>query len=90
MIFGELVSCEGLSFFVEEVGKIAVSLGLGMIYKIPFYDLDTPSDALHNQIGSSVRLLFFVAIILQHQKTEVWESPVFSIGTFIGLKMKHG
>ena len=53
-------------------------------------DLDTPSDALDNQIGPSVwPLRCFKVIKPEPQKTEIWEIPVFSIGTFIGSKIMH-
>ena len=54
-------------------------------HRVPSYDLDTPSDALDNQIGPSVwPLQCFEVIKPEPQKTEIWEIPVFSIGTFIG------
>ena len=54
-------------------------------HRVPSYDLDTPSDALENQIGPSVwPLRCFEVIKPKPQKTEIWEIPVLSIGTFIG------
>ena len=59
-------------------------------HRAPSYDLNTPSDALENQIGPSVwPLRCFEVIKPKPQKTEIWEIPVFSIGTFIGLKIMH-
>ena len=58
-------------------------------HRVPSYDLDTPSDALENQIGPLVWPLCFKVIKSEPQKTESWEIPVFSIGTFIGSKILH-
>ena len=59
-------------------------------HRVPSYDLDAPSDALENQIGPSVwPLRCFEVIKPEPQKTEIWEIPVFSIGTFIGSKIMH-
>ena len=59
-------------------------------HRVPSYDLDTPSDALDNQIGPSVwPLRCFEVIKPEPQKTEIWEIPVFSMGTFIGSKILH-
>ena len=59
-------------------------------HRVPSYDLDTPSDALDNQIGPSVWLLrCFEVIKPEPQKPEIWEIPVFSIVTFIGSKILH-
>ena len=59
-------------------------------HRVPSYDLDTPSDALENQIGPLVwPLRCFEVIKPEPQKMEIWEIPVFSIGTFIGSKILH-
>ena len=59
-------------------------------HRVASHDLDTPSDALDNQIGPSVwPLRCFEVIKPEPQKTEIWEIPVFSIGTFIGSKIMH-
>ena len=59
-------------------------------HRVPSYDLNTPSDALENQIGPSVwPLQCFEVIKPEPQKMEIWEIPVFSIGTFIGSKIMH-
>ena len=59
-------------------------------HRVLSYDLDTSFDALDNQIGPSVWLLrCFEVIKPEPQKTEIWEIPVFSIGTFIGSKILH-
>ena len=51
-------------------------------HRVPSYDLDTPSDALENQIGPLVwPLRYFEVIKPKPQITEIWEIPVFSIGT---------
>ena len=56
-------------------------------HRVPSYDLDTPSDALENQIGPSVWLLqCFEVIKPEPQKMEILEISVFTIGIFIGLK----
>ena len=53
-------------------------------HRVPSYDLDTPS-ALENQIGPSVWSLCFDVIKPEPKpKMEIWEIPVFNIGTFIG------
>ena len=51
--------CEGVSIFrlrlVEEVGLDSGWVEAGYeTHRVPSYDLDTPSDALENQIGPSV------------------------------------
>ena len=59
-------------------------------HRVLSYDLDTSFDALDNQIGPSVWLLrCFEVIKPKPQKMEIWEIPVFSIGTFIGSKIMH-
>ena len=58
--------------------------------RVPSYDLDIPSDALENQIGPLVWQLCFEVIKPKLQKMEIWEIAVFSIGIFIGLKIKYG
>ena len=59
-------------------------------HRVLSYDLDTPSDALDNQIGPLVwPLRCFEVIKPEPQKTEIWEIPVFSIGTSIGSKIMH-
>ena len=77
-----------------QVGKVEVSPGSNeagyKTYRVPFYDLDTPSDALEIEIGPLVwPLRCFEVIKPVPQKMEIWEIPVFSIGTFIGSKMMH-
>ena len=85
----------GVSIFrlgtVEEVDQISGWVGAGYeTHRVLSYDLDTPSDALDNQIGPSVwPLRCFEVIKPEPQKTEIWEIPVFSIGTFIGSKIMH-
>ena len=85
----------GVSIFclrsVEKVGLDSGWVGAGYeTHRVPSYDLDTPSDALDNQIGPSVWLLrCFEVIKPEPQKTEIWEITVFSIGTFIGSKIMH-
>ena len=94
-IFGKLVRCEGLPFFVcgqfRKLSKFVGGLGPGYkTYILPSYDLDTPSDALDKQIGPSVwPLRCFKVIKPEPLKTGIWEIPVFSIGTFIGSKIMH-
>ena len=63
---------------VEEVGQICGWVGAGYeTHRVPSYDLDTPSDALENQIGPSVwPLQCFEVIKPNPQKTEIWEIPV--------------
>ena len=87
-------SARGFHFLFEDGGKVGVGCGwVGAGYethRVPSYDLDTPSDALDNQIGPSVwPLRCFKVIKPEPQKTEIWEIPVFSIGTFIGSKILH-
>ena len=85
----------GVSIFhlrsVEQVEVDSGWVGAGYeTHRVPSYDLDTPSDALENQIGPSVWLLrCFEVIKPKPQKMEIWEIPVFSIGTFIGSKIMH-
>ena len=85
----------GVSIFrlgtVEEVDQISGWVGAGYeTHRVLSYDLDTPSDALDNQIGPLVwPLRCFEVIKPKPQKTEIWEIPVFSIGTFIGSKIMH-
>ena len=85
----------GVSIFclrtVAEVGLDSGWFGAGYkTHRVPSYDLDTPSDALDNQIGPSVwPLRCFEVIKPKPQKMEIWEIPVFSIGTFIGSKIMH-
>ena len=85
----------GVSIFrLRTVAKVEVdSAWVEAGYKthiVPFYDLDTFSDALDNQIGPSVwPLRCFEVIKPEPQKTEIWEIPVFSIETFIGSKVMH-
>ena len=87
--------CEGFPFYgLRLVGEVGVDSGWIVAgyktHRVPFYDLDTPSDALDNQIGPSVwPLRCFEVIKPKPQKTEIWEIPVFSIGTFIGSKIMH-
>ena len=79
----------GVSIFrlrtVGEVGQICGWFEAGYeTHRVPSYDLDTPSDALDNQIGPSVwPLRCFEVIKPEPQKTEIWEIPVFSIEKFI-------
>ena len=85
MIFWEVGEVRGVSIFrlrtVEEVGQICGWVVAGYeTHRVPSYDLDTPSDALENQIGPSVwPLQCFEVIKPEPQKTEIWEIPVFSI-----------
>merc|ERR1711895_170646 len=76
---------------VEEVGQICGWVEAGYeTHRVPSYDLDTPFDALDNQIGPSVwPLRCFEVIKPEPQKTEIWEIPVSSFGTFIGSKIMH-
>ena len=80
----------GVSIFrLGTVEKVGVDSGWVVAghetQRVPSYDLDTPSDALDNQIGPSVwPLQCFEVIKPEPQKTEIWEIPVFSIGTFFG------
>ena len=76
---------------VGEVGQICGWFEAGYeTHRVPSYDLDTPSDALDNQIGPSVwPLRCFEVIKPEPQKTEIWEIPVFSIWTLIGSKIMH-
>ena len=89
LIFWEVGEVRGVSIFcLGTVGEVVLDSGwFGAGYKthrVPSYDLDTPSDALDNQIGPSVWPLWcFEVIKPEPQKTEIWEIPVFSIGTFI-------
>ena len=57
--FEKLVRCEGVSIFrLGLVGKVGVDSGWVVAgyetHRVSSYDLDTPSDALENQIGPSV------------------------------------
>ena len=85
----------GVSIFrFRTVGKVGLDSGWFeagyKTHRVPSYDLDTPSDALDNQIGPSVwPLRCFEVIKPEPQKTEIWEILVFSIGTFIGSKIMH-
>ena len=76
---------------VAKVDQISGWVGAGYkTHRVLSYDLDTPSDALDNQIGPPVwRLRCFEVIKPEPQKMEIWEIPVFSIGTFIGSKTMH-
>ena len=76
---------------VEEVGIDCGWFEAGYkTHRVSSYDLDTPSDALDNQIGPSVwPLRCFKVIKPEPQKMEIWEILVFSIGTFIGSKIMH-
>ena len=93
--FWEVGEVRGVAIFrLRTVEKVEVDSGwVGAGYethRVPSYDLDTPSDALDNQIGPSVwPLQCFEVIKPEPQKTEIWEIPVFSIGTFIGSKIMH-
>ena len=86
---------QGVSIFclrtVEEVEVDSGWVEAGYeTQRVPSYDLDTPSDALDNQIGPSVwPLQCFEVIKSEPQKTEIWEIPVFSIGQVIGSKIMH-
>ena len=82
--------CEGVSIFrLGLVGEVELDSGWVVAgyetHRVSSYDLDTDSDALDNQIGPSVwPLRCFEVIKAEPQKTEIWEIPVFSIGTCIG------
>ena len=83
----------GVSIFrlrtVEEAGLDSGWVVAGYeTHRVASYDLDTPSDALENQIGPSVwPLRCFEVIKPEPQKTEIWEILVFGIETFIGSKI---
>ena len=83
----------GVSIFrlgtVEKVGVDCGWVEAGYkTHRVPSYDLDTPSDALDNQIGPSVwPLRCFEVIKPEPQKTEIWEILVFGIKTFIGSEI---
>ena len=85
----------GVSIFcLRTVAKVELDSGWVVAgyetHRVPSYDLDTPSDALDNQIGPSVwPLRCFEVIKPEPQKTEIWEIPVFSIWTLIGSKIMH-
>ena len=85
----------GVSIFrLRTVEKVEVDSGWVVAgyetHRVPSYDLDTPSDALENQIGPSVwPLQCFEVIKPEPQKMEIWEIPVFSIWTLIGSKIMH-
>ena len=85
MIFWEVGEVRGVSIFrlgtVEEVDQISGWFEAGYeTHRVLSYDLDTPSDALDNQIGPSVWLLrCFEVIKPKPQKMEIWGIPVFSI-----------
>ena len=75
---------------IEEVGLDAGWFEAGYkTHRVASYDLETPTDALDNQIGPLVWPLRFEVIKPEPLKTEIWEIPVFSIGTFIGSKILH-
>ena len=81
-------------FCLGTVGKVELdSRWFGAGYKthrVLSYDLDTPFDALEIEIGPSVwPLRCFEVIKPKPQKMEIWEIPVFSIGTFTGSKIMH-
>ena len=84
---------QGVSIFrlrmVEKVVEICGWFEAGYeTHRVLSYDLDTPSDALDNQIGPSVwPLRCFEVIKPEPQKTEIWEILVFGIETFIGSKI---
>ena len=81
--------CKGLPFFVVELSPGPNEAGY-KTHMIASYDLDTPSDALNNQIRPSVWPLRCSEVIKpEPQKTGISEIPVFSIGTFIGSKIMH-
>ena len=87
--FEKLVRQEGVSIFclgsVGEVGQICGWVAAGYkTHRVLSYELDTPSDALDNQIGPSVWPLCFKVMKPEPQKTDIWEIPGFSIGTYIG------
>ena len=85
----------GVSIFrLRTVEEVEVDCGWVVAgyetHRVLSYDLDTPSDALDNQIGPSVwPLRCFEVIKPEPQKMEIWEILVFSIGTFIGSKIMH-
>ena len=85
----------GVSIFcLRTVAEVGVDSGWVVAgyetHRVLSYDLDTPSDALENQIGPSVwPLQCFEVIKPEPQKMEIWEIPVFNIGTFIGSKIMH-
>ena len=85
----------GVSIFcLRTVAEVGVDSGWVVAgyetHRVLSYDLDTPSDALENQIGPSVwPLQCFEVIKPKPQKMEIWEILVFSIGTFIGSKIMH-
>ena len=59
LIFWEVGEVQGVSIFrLGTVGEVEVDCGWVEAgyetHLVPFYDLDTPSDALHNQIGPSI------------------------------------
>ena len=71
----------GVSIFcLGTVGEVEVASGWVVAryetHRVPSYDLDTPSDALDNQIGPSVWLLrCFEVIKPEPQKTEISPLP---------------
>ena len=73
----EVDEVRGVSIFhlgtVEKVGLDSGWVGAGYeTHRVPSYDLDTPSDALDNQIGPSVwPLQCFEVIKPEPQKTEI-------------------